>query len=156
MALAFKGNVMGDLSSPGPNYLFDDQGVGSDKNNIAISSNSSSPRSGNSNGFAFQAEIYQPEESPSLISFMHANASSLLSFEQQSERSSMWESNLNHNSTHQWSQMEDFNCFDTASSYGDWLYTDATAVTDCILESGSAQDAASLKRLYMVFSFEQS
>ncbi|KAJ0043725.1 hypothetical protein Pint_18624 [Pistacia integerrima] len=167
MALAFKGNVTGDLSSPGPNYLFDDKGDGSDKKNIAISNNSSSPSSGTSNGFAFQAETYQPDESHSLINFksgydnfMHANASSLLSFEQ-SERSSMWEGNLNHNTTNQWNPMnpkystsnprlmEDFNCFDTASNYGDWLYTDATTVTDCILESGSSQDATTFKRPHM-------
>lgn len=161
MALAFKG--------PGPNYLLDDQGDGSDKTNvknIAISNNSSSPSSGNSNGLVLQAEAYNhPEEPRSSINFksgfdnfMH---SSLLSFEQ-SERSSIWEGNLNHN-THQWNQLnpkysssdprlvEDFNCFDTASNYGDWLYTDATSVTDCILESGSSQDATSLKRLHTVF-----
>ncbi|ESR43875.1 hypothetical protein CICLE_v10013420mg [Citrus x clementina] len=158
---AFKENVYGDLSSPGskkaPGFV----------KSIGIS-NTSSPSSANSNGY----EFHNAEEArDSLINFksghdhfMHANASNLLSFEQNETKDdeySMWEGNFNqinqkYSSDHR--LMEDFNCFDTASNYGfminnsardchgDWLYTEATAVTDTILESGSQDASSSLKR----------
>lgn len=186
----------GDLSSPGGSYGVDDyqkvvidEGDGSEKTgglvkNIAMS-NSSSPSSGNSNGYAFRAENYHQttaaEEVHSLINFksgydnlLHANAS-LLSFEQSERIShleagnnrddySMWEGNhwnqqinQKHNSDPR--LMEEYNCFHTASNYGftinnnttkenhgDWIYSEATAVTDIILESGSQDAAGSLKR----------
>ncbi|KAH9675528.1 transcription factor RHD6 [Citrus sinensis] len=158
---AFKEKVYGDLSSPGS-----EKASGFVKS-IGMS-NTSSPSSANSNGYAFHnAE----EVRDSLINFksghdhfMHANASNLLSFEQNETKDdeySMWEGNFNqinqkYSSDHR--LMEDFNCFDSASNYGfminnsardchgDWLYTEATAVTDTILESGSQDASSSLKR----------
>ncbi|KAK0596286.1 hypothetical protein LWI29_014369 [Acer saccharum] len=107
--------------------------------------------------------------------FMHDNAS-LLSFDQQNQKDhdySVWEGSNQWNQ-HQISPkyssdprlMEDFNCFDTASNYGfmmtntstststtsknqnhgDWLFSEATTVTDCVMESGSQDHTASLKR----------
>lgn len=165
---AFKEKVYGDLSSPGS-----EKASGFVKS-IGMS-NTSSPSSANSNGYAFHnAE----EVRDSLINFksghdhfMHANASNLLSFEQNETKGdeySMWEGNFNqinqkYSSDHR--LMEDFNCFDTASNYGfminnsardchgDWLYTEATAVTDTILESGSQDASSSLKRPNTVLNF---
>lgn len=111
---------------------------------------------------------------------VHGNSSSLLTFDQnhqsccqKDDQYSMWDHDLaqsNHWVGHP-RLMEETNCIDTASNYGfmmvnhnsakeirnhgDWLYSDATAVTDSMLESGS-QDAitgCSLKRQYSVFDF---
>ncbi|KAL5811758.1 hypothetical protein ACOSQ3_026708 [Xanthoceras sorbifolium] len=199
---------------PGGSFGFEEGSadIGSDKtikNNLGmiINNNSSSPSSASSSGggFGFRAEnCHQPHEEAhhdnSLINFksggyddhrhhhnfVHANASSLLSFDQQNQRVnshhhhqkdhdsySLWEGSnqLNHHQiiSPEYSSdprlMEDFNCFDTASNYafmintttttskdqnhhGDWLFSDVTTVTDCIMEPGSQQDhtTASLKR----------
>lgn len=126
---ALYGNVMGDLSSLGPNYGFDEEGDRNfEKNsglmikNLAMSPSPpslGSPSSANSGELVFQATDNQVEEAHSLINFkgtgfdsiMHANGS-LISFEQSNRVSqtsshkddySDWEGNLSCN--YQWNQI---------------------------------------------------
>ncbi|KAJ4706938.1 BHLH transcription factor [Melia azedarach] len=157
----------GDLSSPGGSYGVDDyqkvvidEGDGSEKTgglvkNIAMS-NSSSPSSGNSNGYAFRAENYHQttaaEEVHSLINFKSGDDYSMW-------EGNHWNQQINQKHNSDPRLMEEYNCFHTASNYGftinnnttkenhgDWIYSEATAVTDIILESGSQDAAGSLKR----------
>lgn len=113
------------------------------------SSSFSGPSSSDSAPFAFQAMNYQPEDqAQSLINFkggyadfMQGNGS-LLSFQHAFQSGdgnySIWEGNPR--------TVEDFNSFETASSFGqakgshgDWLYSDATIISDTVQESGSPE-----------------
>ncbi|WRX22028.1 hypothetical protein QQP08_014515 [Theobroma cacao] len=127
---AFSGNLLGDVSSPEP-YKFKEGGglekLGGVVKNFSTSSSTSfsSPNSVNSDGLAFRAVNYHPEEAQSLINFkgagydnfMHGTNGSLLSFEQNErvlqntylktsshkDEYSIWEGSLNQN--YQWNQV---------------------------------------------------
>lgn len=171
-------NLLGDVSnSPSPEIYKLENTAGIIVNNISYSNSFSSPSSTSNSDYGFvclQAVNYhhQPsEEAHSLInfkasvyddSFIHDRTDgSLLSFDQNDHHNtylttgcykddySMWEGNLNQNPR----PVEDFSCFETASSFssmtkenhGDWLL-----YSDSVQESGSPPEAECLKRPHMV------